>query len=393
MAELWTLLRNLLERALRRIVVKADTHEQVIELEPALLPQQAPAGRVLLSYIIDPFLAGHASISNAHTHHFESWQIARAFLDRGYLVDVISYRNTLFRPSKPYDVLIGARTNFHRLSLAVPAGCKRIVHLDTAHWLFNNTAAYRRLLALQQRRKATLYNAKMVEVNLAIEHADMGTVLGNDFTIDTYRYAGKPLYRIPISAPEIYDYPEHRKVAEASRHFIWFGSSGFVHKGLDIVLEAFAQMPDVHLHVCGPFADEADFLRVYDRELFHLPNIHAVGWVDVSSATFTDLCTKSIGVVYPSASEGGGGSVISCMHAGLIPLTSRESSVDIGDFGIDLGDSSVAAVCDAVRQITSMTPAELDRRTRGAWMHARRHHTRETFTKAFEQFLDEVLLP
>jgi glycosyltransferase involved in cell wall biosynthesis len=231
----------------------------------------------------------------------------------------------------------------------------------------------------------------MVEVNYAIEHADRGTVLGNEFTVDTYRYAGKPLHRIPISAPEIYDWPAHREMTEARRHFIWFGSSGFVHKGLDRVLEAFAQLPDLHLHVCGPFDDEPDFLKVYDRELFHTPNIHAEGWVDVASQRFRDLCAASIAVVYPSASEGGGGSVISCMHAGLVPIVSREASVDIGEFGFDLADGGVPAVMAVVRRVAQMPPGELEARARAAWEHVRARHTREEFSRAFGEFLDSVV--
>ena len=34
-----------------------------------------------------------------------------------------------------------------------------------------------------------------------------------------------------------------------------------VHKGLDLVLEAFAGMPEYHLTVCGPVAKEKDFER------------------------------------------------------------------------------------------------------------------------------------
>lgn len=385
----WTPIRRLLERVQRHVIRMEDPHETVIELTPS----GAPRGSVLLTYIIDPFLLPPGSeLSNSHTHHWESWRIAQSFLERGYAVDVISYRNQLFVPRKPYQVLFGARTNFHRLSLAMPAGCRKVVHLDTAHWLFNNTAAYTRLLDVQMRRQTTLYNAKMVEVNFAIEHADMGTVLGNDFTLDTYRYAGKPLYRIPISAPATYGFPENRNLTEARRHYLWFGSSGFVHKGLDRVLEAFARLPDLHLHVCGPFADEPDFLKVYDRELFHTPNIHAEGWVDVSSQRFIDLCRDCIAVVYPSASEGGGGSVISCMHAGLIPVVSREASVDIGDFGFDLGAGTIDAVCDSVRRLSALPDAELEVRARAAWTHVRERHTREVFAAEFARLLDTVVL-
>lgn len=44
-------------------------------------------------------------------------------------------------------------------------------------------------------------------------------------------------------------------------NFLWLGSRGAVLKGLDLVLEAFARMPD--LQVSGPVEDEADFAAAY----------------------------------------------------------------------------------------------------------------------------------
>ena len=364
-------------------------HEQVISLNPA----REPVGRVLLAYIIDPFLDPQAPIANTHTHQWESWCIAQAWLTRGYAVDVISFLNRTFVPTRDYDLFFAARTNLQRISQKLNPGCLRVVHLDTAHWLFNNSAAYNRLLDTQRRRGVTLDNAKMVEQNWALEHADLATILGNQFTIDTYAYANKPIHRIPISAPAIYDYPEQRDVAAASRHFVWFGSSGFVHKGLDLVLEAFAGMPDLHLHVCGPFDDEKRFLAAYNHELRQLPNVHAHGWVDVAGATFRQICEQSIAIVYPSASEGGGGSVISCMHQGLIPVVSYETSVDTGDFGVVLDTNTIPAIRAAVQALANEDRNVLDRRARASWSYARTHHTRETFARDYDACVDDVLLP
>ena len=46
------------------------------------------------------------------------------------------------------------------------------------------------------------------------------------------------------------------------------------------------------------------------------------GYVDLrdNNPAFSDLIDTHVGLVYPTCSEGGGGSAITCMHAGLIPL-------------------------------------------------------------------------
>ncbi|HUF73004.1 MAG TPA: glycosyltransferase [Gammaproteobacteria bacterium] len=361
-----------------------------MQLEP---PQgRTSRGRALLAYVLEPFLRGNSPISNAHTHDWESLQIAQTLLERGFSVDVISYLNRTFNPADDYRIFIGARTNFERIAPRVPAECIKIVHLDTAHWLFNNQAAYRRLLDLQKRRGVTLDNIKTVEANWAIEHADMGTVLGNDFTIDTYRYAGKPLFRIPISTPETYDWAADKDIEAARHRYLWFGSSGFVHKGLDLVLEAFAGMPDKRLVVCGPFDDEPRFLDAYRKELFETSNIEATGWVDVSGQKFRNIAQSCIGLIYPSCSEGGGGSAITCMHAGMVPLLSRETSVDVGDSGLILTSSDIGEIRARVRALSEEPEERLAARVQASIGIARESHTREIFAAAFARFVDDHLL-
>ena len=230
---------------------KSGKYERVVSIKP----EGAPRGSVLLAYVLDPFLLRKdAAISDDHTHDWESYQIAHTFLREGFAVDVISYLNCTFLPEKKYDYFVGARTNFDRLSARLDPSCVKVVHLDTAHWLFNNQAAYTRLLSVQRRRCVTLHNHKMIENNWAIENADVATVLGNEFTMGTYEYAGKPMYRIPISVPCTYSWDDSKDFAQCRTHYLWFGSSGFVHKGLDLVLEAFKGMPDYRLTRMWPFA-------------------------------------------------------------------------------------------------------------------------------------------
>ena len=342
----------------------ANRYEQTVHLHPDGPTQ----GRVLVSYVLEPFLLPPGgTVSRDHTNQWESQQIARTFVERGFSVDVISYHNRKFRPVEQYDYFIGSRTNFQRIADRLNAGCVKSAHLDTANWIFNNAAAYQRLLGLQQRRGVTLHNIKMVEPNLAIENADLATVLGTQVTVDTYAYANKPLHRIPISSPEVYDWDDEKRFDSVRNRFLWFGSSGFVHKGLDLVLEAFARMPDMELVVCGPFKEEAAFLEAFHRELYETPNIEAVGWVDVASDQFRAIARSCAGLVYPSCSEGGGGGAITCMHAGLIPILSYETSVDVGSGGIILRENSIDEICSVVKDIAESPASELQDRSREAW--------------------------
>ena len=219
----------------------------------SLRPEKQTIGSVLLCYSNQAFFLKRGEpFPKDHTNRWESWQIARTFLDLGYCVDVIDENNDRFVPTRNYSFFVGNRTNFERIASLLNKDTIKILHIDTAHWLFHNMAECRRLEALRQRRGIILLPQRNMRPNMAIEHADYGTVLGNDFTINTYKYANKPLLRIPISTPALYPW-QHDKDFDGSRNsFLWFGSHGFIHKGLDLVLEAFAQMPDYNLTVCGP---------------------------------------------------------------------------------------------------------------------------------------------
>jgi glycosyltransferase involved in cell wall biosynthesis len=227
--------------------------------------------------------------------------------------------------------------------------------------------------------------------NWGIEHADYATVLGNEFTLNTYRYANKPMFRVPISTPVVYPWPAEKDFETCRKQFLWFGSSGMVHKGLDLVLEAFLEMPEYHLTVCGPVQEEKDFEEAFYKELYQTPNIHILGWIDIGSPEFIEITKNCVGLVYPSCSEGGGGSVISCMHAGVIPIVSYESSVDVDDFGVILKNCSIAKIKDSVRMIAGLSAEELHLMSRKAWEHARANHTRERFAAEYRKVIEKII--
>jgi glycosyltransferase involved in cell wall biosynthesis len=350
-------------------------------------------GNVLVAYVVKPFLLkpGEA-VPNDHTRNWESLEIANTFLELGYDVDVIDEYNTRFVPAKRYSFYVGHRTNFDRLARALNEDCVKILHIDTAHWLFHNTSEHQRLSALKERRPVALPTRRAMKPNMAIEHADYATILGNEFTASTYRYAGKPIYRVPISAPAVYPWPEGKNFDRVRGNFLWFGSAGFVHKGLDLVLEAFADMPDCHLTICGPIGAETAFETAYHDLLYRTPNIHVAGWVDMDGPRFAEIANDCVAVIYPSCSEGGGGSVISCMHAGLIPIVTREASVDVDDsFGVVLEDCSIAEIRNSIRELARRPAPELERMAREAWRFARANHTKERFAEEYRKAIDAIV--
>jgi len=231
---------------------------------------------------------------------------------------------------------------------------------------------------------------RQVSPSNAVEIADRATVLGNEYTIETFAFAGKPFTRIPISSAYELPWPEKRNIAEAKKRFLWVGSFGMVQKGLDLVLEAFAQMPELELTICGRPEKENDFFLHYEKELKRTPNIRLHGWIDMGTDDFLKISETHSSVVYPGSGEGGAGSVIHCMHAGMVPICTREASVDLMDFGVLINEGSVQAVQDACRAFAAMTDQEVEIRSHRAYEHARAVHTREQFAKNYRAFVAKI---
>ena len=388
-----------MKRFLKKIGVKAGLQISRKQFDKhtdgfvTLKPEGKIQGYVLLAYIIDPFLLKPGQkIPTSHTHFWESRQIAKTFLDMGYAVDAISYRNSRFVPEKKYAFFVSARTNFQRIAHLLNQDCVKIVHLDMAHWVTNNYAAHQRCFNLHQRRSAVIKNYKLQDENFAIENADYGTVLGNEFTLNTYSYAKKTLFRIPL--PTCVTFPSFldKNYGFCKKYFLWFGSGGLVHKGLDLVLEAFLQMPELNLTVCGPIDREEDFKKVYFKELYQTTNIETIGWVDIESKAFEGILKRCIGLVYPSCAEGGGGSVLTCMQGGLIPIITYETSVDVQEeYGVLLESASIEEIKRAVRYIAGLSEDALKQMSHRSRAFAATYHTTEGYSKRHREIIETIL--
>jgi glycosyltransferase involved in cell wall biosynthesis len=373
--------------ASRRFEAIVERRSRVVRLAP-----NGPAlGRVALFYVIDPWLYPEQRERHYHTNRWECATMVETFLEAGMAVDVVDYEARSYRPPPDCTIAIDTEHSFGLFHAQLPAGCRKIYHAPTSHWLHWNQAELRRLDAIRNRRGVALRPRRQLPPNPGIELADLGTYVGNRFTAETYAFAGKPMHRIPISTVTREDAFPIRDIDRIRRRFLWFGSVGLAHKGLDLALEAFARMPDLELTVAGAVSLDQDFVAAYDRELRQTPNIRNLDWIDVTAPSFHQLMREHIGVVYPSCAEGGAGSVICCMHSGVLPVVTYEASIDTGDFGLLTGGDSVDDVVAGVRTLSTLPTVALEARSRACWEHVRRVHTRENFRATFRRFAREQL--
>jgi len=363
--------------------------------KPAVIrrePEGKARGCVAISYITWPFIEGFDSPKmRGHTNAFEVVVMAGAYRDLGFRVEIIDWNNTAYVPPSDCRVAIDIHGNLERWHEVLSPDCKRILHATGPHWLFWNHAELSRLQGVRDRKGIALCPRRSVEPSRGVEVADEIVVLGDEFTRQRFLFAGKPVTRVPISSAYEFPWPQGRDFEKARKKFLWVGSYGMVHKGLDLALDAFAGMPDLELTVCGRPEKEEDFYRLYEKELLCTPNIHFHGWLDMETPAFAEIARTHAAVIYPSSAEGGAGSVIHCMHAGMLPICTTEASIDLEDFGVHVESGTVEAVQKACRAVAGMPASEIEKRARAAYEHVRAVHTRERFRENYRQFAERIV--
>lgn len=349
-------------------------------------------GDILISYITEPFTkAPWQHLSSRHTNYWECYEMARLFSSRGYAVDIINWDNRAFTPKKQYQVCVDTQDNLERLSKLLPKECKKVMHIVTASPEFQNTAEKKRLEELKNRREIALAPRRQVSPSNNAAYADFLEGFGNKTVQATYVTANKPIFPIPISVVQLFDFPEHKDFDAARKHFLWFGGGGAILKGLDLVLEVFAKNPALHLHVCGPVEAEKDFVDAYKKELYETSNIHLHGRVDVEGEVFKKLTDTCAALVYPAFSEGTSGAVVQTMHAGIIPIITPETGIaeEVGE--IIINNPTVDSISEIVRSFSILPPEELRNTARKTWTYTHEHYTREAFSEAYARFIDDIL--
>ena len=213
--------------------------------------------------------------------------------------------------------------------------------------------------------------------------------IGNSYNIHSYRkFKLPPVYYMRNNG---YKFNIVNSSNKSKSAFVFFASSGQVHKGLDLLLEIFSQKDfPCELFICSCVLSEKDFCRCYYKELFHTPNIHTIGFVDVGGEDFWNAVEKCSYVIMPSCSEGIAGSVLICMSAGIIPIVSKECGLE-DDEVINLPDCSIDTIQNHILEYSKKSDEWINEKSKRVKDIADSKYSKESFSRVFEQSLLSVI--
>lgn len=349
-------------------------------------------GRALLTYLCEPFLddPGAGSFRH-HANRRRSLAIADELAARGLKVDVTDWRNPSPPDSSNYDLIVG-------LGAAFSAACLQRRPHAASLYLATGAAPEQTNEALRHRaeefrkRHGRPIRVALLEKDAGPALADRLLLIGNDWTMSTYgRYSTAPVDRGCNAVTQGIDSPRSGKdFSEARHHFLWMAAYGALRRRLDLVLEAFALRPELHLWICGGVEHEREFCSVMSQWLDRTSNIHRLGWMDVGSEAFVEVATRCGYLLYPSVSDGMPGSVVNSGACGIVPLVTREAGIDVQPFGFEICGSTMDEVSEAIDFASSVSAAELSERSRLAAEHMRSRYSEREFQAVFAQSLDAL---
>lgn len=321
--------------------------------------------KALLSYLVNPLLSDRKLYNFSNAGIAVTWP--KILNQLGFSVDIIDWSNSSFSAENTYDLIImhgGANTeSLHR---AVRGDTVLIYFASGCYWQFHNRQEKARFDYFEHRHGVSLPPDRMIEASEeeANRIADGIICLGNKFTESTFSRF-KNVYSLKIgSYMDAGNLKQDKDIEVGRKNFLFFSGNGNVHKGLDLLLDTFAGLPDYHLHICTNL--DPEFEEFYNSLLYKSGNIHFHGFVPPSSAKFYSLTRRCNYIVLPSCSEGNPGSVVDCMRQGLVPLVSREAGLDTENFGITLARTDLESLKKAIIKLSNESITDLKEKSKNA---------------------------
>lgn len=359
-------------------------------------PDAPPTRRALISLSPSAWTRALAEYPNIRFFNIcgLTYEIVKALNSKGYSVDIVDCGIPGFEPQKHYDFFLGHAVHTRSILDRLPKGTFVMNYAAGAYWKEFNRMSQERYDNFCRRKGlppvrdfVRSFRGTEQGEEYLVRRAD-ATFLSGPRTVATYAGVAKGMSLLYLGASVERDYLVEDRDFEAGRkNFVYvMGTGGNVQKGMDLLLEAFARMPDLHLYIYCKVEEEVR--RAYRRELA-LPNIHFVYHYSRGPlrSRMRKLLKKINFTISAIMDTGVGTALLGSMGIGLIPVGYID--IEAEESNSVLTDTyTIEAIMDAARK-ASEKPAEWCREaSRQTLDRFKRLHDPPQFGRNFKAYLD-----
>jgi glycosyltransferase involved in cell wall biosynthesis len=348
--------------------------------------------KVLISYLSEQFLFG-LDQKSTHTNFLENSLLIQYYINKNYSIDIVDCTDKNFFPkSDYYDVIIGFGEPY-RKAINVNEKAIKIIYLTESSPKFSFLAESNRVEYYKKRnktnKKINLFRTGTHYKDQDLELSNYLILIGSEITLNTYldNYnINKNKFQI-INPTGLFNNKfniENKKLSK-NNNFLWFGSRGVIHKGLDILCDVFSQNSNMNLYAYGVNNNEYKYLT-------KSKNIYINSKINVLSDEFLSLIDNINYIILPSCSEGLSTAVITCMMHGIIPIVTRETGLILPEnTGFYIDDLSITAVNVLINNISMINIDKIQIRRRNCYDFAHNNFNLTNYHNNITRILENIL--
>lgn len=352
---------------------------------------------VLLVYITSAF---DKKTRYSHSNLWECKIAGEVFRDLCFNVDVINYNTSKIPDIKKYSVIYGMGETYEKLFSQKQPDQLFMNYATGCNPIWSNIETTKKVRSFFEKTGKLLPESSRLihhTQHLQILLSDKVIVLGNDFVKNTYFIIDDRKKRYDNLNAFYFDFHDisvkDKVISDCKKNFLWFGSAGALHKGLDICLDYFAGKPDLHLHICG-LNNEAEkrFTEHYHNELYNLPNIHYYGFLNLDSNALKTVLVKCGFTIFPSISEGGAVALLNVIgNGGVLPIYSKSTGVPFELDGFEFDPINVEKLEEYVSKAIDLDENEYSERSERLQKYVKKQFTLSEYSKNLKVIISKTI--
>lgn len=355
--------------------------------------------KALLCYLPEAFKGN--TLPKYHSNFTECHTAAEALDKLGYSVDCAS-RNKAGIDYSRYDVVLGINCPSFAASFTSNKKTSplRIFYSVGAHTFYNFRATAERNKEFFERHNCWLLPSYHYVPGNGMNYymsqlSDAVISLGDSFLLQQASNEGESTDKVKALQAfyfKVCEPDEKKDFTQCRNNILWFGSSGMMHKGLDIAIDFALEHPQFTLHICGGSRQESEFWELYMPKIKAAENIVMHGFVDIESREFANTLANCGILLNPSLSESGAVSALNVLGNGaLLPVYSKGTGLDIANVGVEVSEVTYANFKNALLAVAGLPTEIIEQKAWEAHRLVKEKYTLENYRESMYKHIKDII--